>query len=193
MKRWIPVLVALLVATPAAAELYKWVDADGKVHYSDTPPPTSARKSERKKLTDKPSAPGVPYALQQAMKNFPVTLYTYACGEACTKGAALLAKRGVPHAKRDPMDLEVREEMKSHTGGEEIAPVLLVGRQVLKGYDEAEWIRALDAAGYPSAPVGPVPVVEPRRQAARKSPPPPEPTPESTPEPAPEPASDTEQ
>lgn len=44
MKRLVT-LVLLLAALPASAVLYKWVDKDGKVHYSDQPPPQSAKKS----------------------------------------------------------------------------------------------------------------------------------------------------
>ena len=39
-------LGALLLATPAAwaaGEMYRWVDAEGQVHYSDQPPPAGAR------------------------------------------------------------------------------------------------------------------------------------------------------
>lgn len=32
-------LLALLLATPAAAEVYKWVDEQGVTHYSQQPPP----------------------------------------------------------------------------------------------------------------------------------------------------------
>lgn len=32
------VLALLCAAIPAAADVYKWVDREGKVHYSDTPP-----------------------------------------------------------------------------------------------------------------------------------------------------------
>jgi hypothetical protein len=167
MGRWIPLLVAALVAAPAGAELYKWTDAEGNVHYTDTPPPASAKKSERKKLTDKPSAPAVPYALQQAMKNAPVTLYSYDCGDGCAKASALLARRGIPFTPKDPLDPATREEMKKATGGDEVAPVLMVGRRVLKGYEEGAWNSALSAAGYPTSPVGPVPPV-PARPAPAK-------------------------
>ena len=34
--------VLLAVAAPAQAKLYKWVDAQGRVHYTDTPPPQSS-------------------------------------------------------------------------------------------------------------------------------------------------------
>lgn len=36
---------ACMAGLPAAAQMYKWVDAEGKVHYSDQPPPPNARKS----------------------------------------------------------------------------------------------------------------------------------------------------
>ncbi|MDH4558038.1 DUF4124 domain-containing protein [Pseudomonas sp. BN417] len=33
--------LALLLAQPLAAQVYKWRDADGKLHFTDTPPPQS--------------------------------------------------------------------------------------------------------------------------------------------------------
>jgi len=32
------------LAAPAMADVYRWVDANGKVHYSDTPPPEGAER-----------------------------------------------------------------------------------------------------------------------------------------------------
>lgn len=166
MMRWILLLTIALGASLAQAELYKWVDAEGNVHYSDKLPPANARKSEKKKLTDKPSQASMPYSLQQAVKNFPVTLYSYDCGDGCARASALLAKRGVPHTTKDPLDGQVREEMRKVTGGEEIAPVLQVGRRVLKGFEEGQWNSALDNAGYPRTALMPaVPVAKPKPAA----------------------------
>ncbi len=44
MKRLLT-LVLLVVALPASAVMYKWVDKDGKIHYSDQPPPEGAKQS----------------------------------------------------------------------------------------------------------------------------------------------------
>lgn len=46
-------LLSLLIAcqTAEAGKLYKWVDENGKVHYTDTPPPESS-KTERKVLNE---------------------------------------------------------------------------------------------------------------------------------------------
>ena len=44
MKRIsVAIWLALCVALPASAQLYKWVDSDGKVQYSDKPPPSNIK------------------------------------------------------------------------------------------------------------------------------------------------------
>lgn len=42
--RWLTIICALLLALPAAAEIYKWRDKDGRVRYTDTPPPPYAKQ-----------------------------------------------------------------------------------------------------------------------------------------------------
>ena len=39
-------LAAVLLAAPATAQVYKWVDAAGKVHYGDEPPSTARGTKE---------------------------------------------------------------------------------------------------------------------------------------------------
>ncbi len=44
--------IAIFLATATvAAQVFKWIDKDGKVNFSDTPPPAEAVKGEAKKLT----------------------------------------------------------------------------------------------------------------------------------------------
>jgi hypothetical protein len=56
MKRLLT-LALLLAALPASAVMYKWVDQDGKIHYSDQPPPSGAKKSGVMNAPS-PGAPG---------------------------------------------------------------------------------------------------------------------------------------
>ena len=160
MKRWILLIMLISSAAAAQAETYKWVDPDGRVHYSDHPPPPGVTKSEVKRLGDKPGDVPIPYVLQQAMKNFPVTLFVYDCGDGCSKALDLLVKRGVPHTSKDPTAPGMREELKKVTGGDEVAPVLQVGRRVLRGFEEEAWNAALDNAGYPKTALVPVTPVQ---------------------------------
>jgi len=47
MKRYFTIITLALMSFNVHAELNKWVDADGKVHYSDTPPPEVTTQSVR--------------------------------------------------------------------------------------------------------------------------------------------------
>jgi hypothetical protein len=39
MKRYVMLACTVLFSVTAAAQIHKWVDADGNVHYTDQPPP----------------------------------------------------------------------------------------------------------------------------------------------------------
>jgi hypothetical protein len=150
-------LTLLLAASVSVAgNLYRWVDNDGKVHYTDQLPPPDAKSTERKKLGDKGVEATVPYSLQLAMKNFPVTLYSAKdCGDPCKLGVALLNKRGVPFSEKNARDPGVAAELSGLTGGKQEVPVLTIGRAALRGFEEGAWNSSLDAAGYPRTAVLP--------------------------------------
>jgi glutaredoxin len=174
MKNWIFFPVLMLACGAAQADVYRWVDADGKIHFSDQPPPASIKQVERKKAGGgKPSEAPLPYALQQAVKNFPVTLFSTECGPACTQARQLLAKRGIPYTEMDATDPTAREELKKLTGGALEVPVLRVGRDTMRGFEEGRWNTSLDAAGYPqTAMIPPRPPAKPPKPAKPAAEPP---------------------
>jgi glutaredoxin len=151
MLRILFAVVALLLAPTVAAQTYRWVDKDGKVHYSQTPPqPADATKVQRRSVSGSMvETSQLPYATQQAAKNFPVTIYTSEnCIEPCKEARALLSGRGVPFREVAVADDKGRDELKKVSGSNEV-PVLAVGKQVTKGYSADMWHTALDSAGYP--------------------------------------------
>ena len=99
--RWSWLLLSLLVSAGAHAQLYKWVGPDGKVTYSDTPPPASAKKVEEKSIgTGSVAASGLPFELAEAVRANPVTLYTTSNCEGCDSGRELLNARGIPFTEK---------------------------------------------------------------------------------------------
>jgi glutaredoxin len=151
------VLATLALVWPhgvqAGQKLYRWVDPDGRIHYTDKPPPGTARAVEKKSLGDAPGTTGLPYAVQRAMKAFPVTLYSSDCGQPCTSGRRLLQQRQIPFTDKDARDPAVQAEMKKLLATEELdVPILFVGRTPNRGWQESQWNSALDAAGYPKKP-----------------------------------------
>ena len=172
MKRWMLFPILLLACVAAQADFYRWVDAGGKVQYSDQPPPASIKQFEKIKAAGgKPSDAPLPYVLQQAVKNFPVTLYSSECGDACTRARELLAKRGVPYTEMDATDPAAQEELRKLTGGALEVPVLNIGSDSLRGFEEGRWNASLDAAGYPqTAVIPPRPPTKPAKPAVAAPP-----------------------
>ncbi len=181
--RFLAVLLAL-AALPAAAQMYRWIDKDGKVHYSDQPPPAAAKKLEEKRFSaNVVPSDRLPYATQVAMKNFPVTLFTGDCGAACTEGKAYLVKRGIPFTERLPASNEADREAFAKLSPENLVPLLLVGDTKLTGFYEHQWAAALDAAGYPKSN----PLAGPAQSKPTQTPPPAAPAPDAPALPAPKP------
>ncbi len=154
MKTLVLVILSVLAA-PVSAAMYKWVDAQGRTQYSDTPPPPSAKKVEEQKfIRNTIDTGGSPFAVREAAKRNPVTVWMNDCGDLCNQARNFLARRGVPHTVRNPSRQDEQDAWKKTSGGDNSVPLLIVGSAAaLKGFDEAQWHAALDAAGYPrSAP-----------------------------------------
>lgn len=152
MKRTLLLMAFGLLATQAqATEMYRWTDADGKVHYTDQPPPQTARQVEEKNISGgvATDASNLPYASRVAMKKAPVTLYVNDCGAPCKDAKDFLNKRGVPFATKNPQTTPADAEALKKAAGSLVVPVMVVGTSVSKGFEKGMWDKALDAAGYP--------------------------------------------
>lgn len=53
MKAYISIIALALLSFNAQAALHKWVDADGKVHYSDTVPPDASATQNVRNISGK--------------------------------------------------------------------------------------------------------------------------------------------
>lgn len=150
MKLFVVFASLMLAFGLAQAKTYKWVDPQGNVYYSDQPPPPSIKKVEEKNLGKNTiDASELPYSVQQAVKKFPVTLYAYDCGELCTNARNFLAKRGIPYTEKNPQQPAEQEVFKQLTNGGMEIPLLVIGQQTIKGFQEGQWSSALENAGYP--------------------------------------------
>lgn len=157
------IVFALALAADAGSaatqELYRWTDEAGRVHITDTPPPVGAKDVRKLKpaaggAPSKPAAPA-PYVLDQAMKQFPVTLYTSpGCAEPCASARELLNKRGVPFNEVQVWEEQGNEELKRLSGNNQV-PTIKVGASVYSGFERSAYEGLLDSAGYPRTGVLP--------------------------------------
>lgn len=143
-------LMSLLILTNAqAVELYRSIDKDGKVHYSDTPLEGTEDFEKLKPSNDPVPGEDIPYATQRAMQNFPVTLYAFPdCGSACQLARDLLGKRGIPFTEKQLVTKEDWDTFRKDSGDSKL-PALAVGKTWLNGFQAELWNNELDFAGYP--------------------------------------------
>lgn len=156
LKYAIKFIALLLIITPASGQLYaqqvyKSVDKNGRVTYSEVPPlPGSGDKLTGDSAANVP----LPYALQQVVNRYPVTIYTTADCGPCISAKLMLTQRGVPFAERTVSTNEdIAAYKKLNTDNN--FPLATIAAQQLKGYEESEWTKYLDAAGYPKSSILP--------------------------------------
>lgn len=149
-------LALALAAGTAHPQIYRWVDEDGRVRYTDTPAPASARGVQKKSLGARAAEPSGPaHTLEEAMKRHPLRLFTSpTCTDACALARAALNRRGLPFVEVQVWDAASNEELKRASGGNAV-PTLLVGARAVRGFSEPAFGHALDAAGYPAPGVLP--------------------------------------
>lgn len=175
---WVFGVLSCFVAALASSQgqqVYRYVDADGRIVYSDHAPPASATNVQIKKLGQNLIETEQPLGVRMAQERFPVTLYTTACGDLCQRGETLLNRRGVPFATVNVSQQAGADRLKRLTGELQV-PVLQVGDKLIaKGFNEPVWQGLLTEAGYPQTPtprrVQPArPPVEAPKAAAKPAP-----------------------
>jgi glutaredoxin len=147
-------LALCALAGPASAEIYRWVDSAGRVHFSDQPP----RDVDRVRQMPTQSNPENPDAakMRAVADKQPVTLYITNCGAPCDQAKALLQERGIPYATkfldRDP---DAVKALRQAAGQDLMVPSLKIGDNVQKGFEKVLWNNLLDLAGYPRPKTSP--------------------------------------
>jgi glutaredoxin len=143
-------LIGLLATSVWAQGVYRIVGPDGRVSYSDQPPPSGAtvRQAAGGAAGSGTANGQLPYELRQVASRYPVTLYSSSDCAPCNSGRNLLNARGIPYAEKTVNTFEDSEALK-RLSGETSLPFLTIGSHQIKGYSDAEWTQFLDAAGYP--------------------------------------------
>ncbi|OIQ99793.1 hypothetical protein GALL_181900 [mine drainage metagenome] len=145
-------LICLAMLTNAqAAELYRSIDKDGKVHYSDSPLIGSEDVAKLNLGNEPVPDENLPYETRVAMQNFPVTLYSFPdCGSVCADARDLLNKRGIPFTEKSLVKKEDIDAFHAASGNS-LLPSATVGKTWLKGFLAEQWNSELDIAGYPKS------------------------------------------
>lgn len=136
----------------AAQAVYRIVDAEGNVTFSDKPP---INPQQGKVTTTGAGAAGtgasqnLPFELRQVASKYPVILYSAPKCTPCDMGRSFLSGRGIPFSERTVSSAEDIDAFQRLSGDTSL-PSISVGGQRVKGFSSQEWAQYLDAAGYPA-------------------------------------------
>ncbi len=147
-QRFVRILLIALFShsfmSAATAEIYRWVDDQGRIHFSDQPPLT--QKSETIELPEITTYQGVSVAdmggavvneksaSKLKLNNKKVVMYSAEWCGVCTKAKKYFRKKKIPFTEYDiDKSKKARKDFKKMkaTG----VPVILVGKKRMNGFN----------------------------------------------------------
>lgn len=144
--------VAALIALPAFAQLYRWTDDKGVIHYSDKAPDKGTARAVELRINSY-SGPatvtttGAPAAAAAQSAKAPVKMLATAWCGYCAKARAYMNSRGIPFEELDvEKSAQGKQEYRALKGRG--VPIILVGNQRMNGYDQARLEAMLRAGGH---------------------------------------------
>ena len=135
-------LLIALLATPsiASAELVKWVDANGKVHYSNSRPANAKRST----ILDIQPAPRVSRVEESTDSPETVDLYTTSWCPYCAKARAYLRANNIPFIDHDiEKDVNAAQRKRQLDSSYSGVPLAVINGKLVRGFSENNYYRAL--------------------------------------------------
>jgi len=130
------ILLSLFLAFPAFAGVYKWTDAQGRIHYSDAPP-AAARTTQLKLQT----YTGPVQVSQVIGADSGVTIYTTEWCGVCKRAKAFFKQNGVPFREWDVEKTDYGSVKFKQLGGSGV-PLITVGSEKMMGFDANRFMEA---------------------------------------------------
>jgi glutaredoxin len=137
-------MLIAVCALSSQADLYKWVDENGRTHFSDQKPPR--QEPEKLQLQEINAIPTVSVSdlrrdqKPENVENKQVVLYsTVWCG-FCKKAAQYFRQNNIPFKEYDvEKSVKGRRDYKEFGGGG--VPIILIGKKQMRGFSVQQFER----------------------------------------------------
>ena len=146
MKHLMFLLSIWIIAGPVSAEIYKWTDENGQVHYSDSKPDGQEATEFESTVS---TYEGVSYGTvesaqdraqeaqpQKAGTRKKVVLFSASWWGVCKKARTYFRRKGIPFTEYDIEKGKKAKQLYDRLGATGV-PVILVGNQRMNGFSEA--------------------------------------------------------
>lgn len=130
---WLLMLCLAMPAT-ALAEIYRWVDSNGKIHFSDRPSRAHSSKEVKLRIN---TYEGVSYDTASVdVGSETVVMYSAAWCGVCKKAKQYFAEQGIEYEEHDVEKSSQGKAAYKRLGGKGV-PIILVGDRRMNGFSVA--------------------------------------------------------
>jgi glutaredoxin-like YruB-family protein len=142
MRKMILLMTLLIVSSVTMAEVYKWVDESGRVHYGDNPDKSAQTTVVSSTITSYDSTPvNSDRAVKPtAPKQQKVTMYSTAWCGYCKKARKYFVAKGIPFVEYDIEKNAHAKRAYDKLGGKGV-PVIVVGKKKMSGFSQQSFDR----------------------------------------------------
>lgn len=138
------VFIALGWGTVQAGKVYKWTDAQGRIHFADNP--VDAAQAEELKIRSFSGSAEVSSEDNGFGSREVKILTTTWCG-VCKSAKAYLASRGIAFSEYDVETSDAGRQEYKRLAGKGV-PIILVGNQKMNGFNPPQLEKMLKNVGY---------------------------------------------
>ncbi len=129
----------------SSAEMYKWVDKDGVIHFQDSPPQgvPSSTKVEKRPLFNSPETTYTPSEVApkarkvdkaQIKKVYKVDIYTTSWCPYCKQAKAYLNSKGISYTEYDVEKDNEAMRRRNELSPDRKVPVAVIDGKVIRGF-----------------------------------------------------------
>jgi glutaredoxin len=130
-------ILLLITSTTGIAEIYKWTDAQGKIHFTDSPPEGEQAEQVELRINTYTAVEITPL-VERLGKEDRVVIYGATWCRICDKAKKYFRENNIPYVSYDVEKSQVgRMDFKLLKGRS--VPIIIVGRKRMNGFNVAKF------------------------------------------------------
>lgn len=135
MKTFLALLLLMITTLTAASEIYRWVDDQGKVHFSDQAPKEHQSESLELKINTYESVTyeSLDIPLPESTRAKKVIMYSAVWCGVCATAKRYFDRNGIPYTEYDIETSQQGREGFERLNGKGV-PIILVGNRRMNGF-----------------------------------------------------------
>ena len=127
----------MLYSYEASSEIYKWVDDNGNIHFTDTPPKNTQTEEVKLKINTYTSVEITPL-VERLGKKGKVVMYIASWCRICKQAKDHFVKNNIPHVTYDVEKSRIgRLDYKLLRG--KSVPIIILGKKRINGFSAARF------------------------------------------------------